>query len=216
MSVDLNKVTTIKNSKHEGKKKYKQAKTNADLMIELNNAWNDKSSAVGDLNIFTACSWIESNDLWIKDKKRQVRITNSYPRRKLVTVQLGAAHFGSEAAFSHPAVVLYEEKDWAMIAPITSKKYNKGLEILIDIPKGSCSGLTEDSTIQVDHIRAISKNRITGTLPGKLPNDFMDQINLVITKKYAPALYKDYFKLQDENEELRKRIKDLESKKNLL
>lgn len=199
MDVDLNKVGFLKANKKENKK---QTSTNTDIVAELKKALMLKEVTLSKRAIYDCCSWIESNNLWVKDKSGDLINTHSYKRRKLVTVDLGAAFLGSEAAFSHPAVVLYEERDWVLIAPITSKKFGKGLDILVDIPKGSCDGLTENSTIQCDHIRAISKRRVTGTLPGTLPTEYMDKINQVVLKKFVPHINRSYNQLILENKKL--------------
>lgn len=196
MAIDLNK---IKSLKEDSRERWKRTKNVPDLVINLNEAIKKKEDVLLDLRVFDSCSWIEWNELWISDKNNSSRNTNSYPRRKLVKVQLGYTHVGSEASYSHPAVILYEEKDWVLIAPITSKKFGKGLDLLIDIPLGTCTGLDKDSTIQLDHIRAISKKRIIGTLSGSLPVQFMDKINLILMEKYAPHLYRDYQELVKKN-----------------
>lgn len=206
MVVDLTKVRSIKEDKTLNKT---QTSTSQDILSELKKAITNKERVLINKAIYESCSWIESNDMWINDKQGNLNNTNDYNRRKLVTVDLGAAHLGSEAAFLHPAVVLYEERDWVLIAPITSKKFGKGLDILVDIPKGSCSGLTENSTVQVDHIRAISKRRITGTLPGTMPNPFMDKINKVILEKYIPHVSRNYKKIINDNNRLKTENKQL-------
>lgn len=206
MAIDFEKIKYLKNDEIE---KGKKANTLTDLVSYINETAIDTKSYVVNLSVFKACTWVEWNDFWLKDKKYGERVINSYPRRKLVNVELGYGQIGSEAAFNHPAVVLYEEHDWILIAPITSKKYGKGLELLIDIPSGSCQGLTEPSTVQLDHIRAISKKRITGTRSGSLPISYMDKINESLLKRYAPNLYKEYVTLKEENNNLKEENNNL-------
>ncbi|MDB5053935.1 MAG: hypothetical protein JWM44_1985 [Bacilli bacterium] len=179
------------------------------LISELQNAVQDKELALIAASVLLSSNWIEGNDLWIQDKNGTLIKTDPYPRKKLVTVQLGSAHFASEAAFSHPAVILYEELDWVLIAPITSKKFGKGLTLLVDIPKGACAGLVEPSTVQIDHIRAISKRRIIGTLTGTIPDPYMDKINDAILEKYTPVLFRKQKRILEENKKLKTEVEKL-------
>lgn len=213
MSIDLTKVQELKNNENENRK---IAKNLSDLVKDINKSIKDTETFVINLSVYNACSWIEWNELWLDDKYRSPKNTNSYKRRKLINVELGYSQIGSEAAFNHPAVVLYEEKDWVLIAPITSKKYGKGLDLLIDVPSGSCAGLTDPSTIQLDHIRAISKKRITGTRTGSLPTQYMDKINEALLKKIIPHIHKEYVNLKEKNDSLSKDIRKMQLEINIL
>lgn len=206
MSVDINQINDIRSN---FLLKETISNDHVDTKNILNTSLENTRNYTLSLKVPSACNWIEWNEFWLSDKLNRSRITNSYPRRKLINVNLGNGQIGSEASFVHPAVVLYEESDWLLIAPITSKKYGKKLDLLIDIPPGSCKGLNTPSTIQLDHIRAVSKKRITGTRPGTLPLEYMDMINETLTKKYCPPLYQSYLKLSNENKNLKETNENL-------
>lgn len=184
------------------------ARDNIPLTDQIEKADRDLASLVLDLSVSDACTWLESTDLWCRDKRGSDDVKNEYRRGKLITVRLGQG-VGHEAEKDHPAVVLVGGMDSVVIAPITSKKYGKGLPLLIDVPQGSCAGLNKNSTIQLDQIRAISKKRITESLRGVLPANYMDKVSMALLVHYAPYLYKEYQRLQQEKQDLEKELRTL-------
>ena len=203
MPIKADGIKIIKQYKNNKSINLKKVKTEVNLVQYIEEYTNERKEIILNQNIFTACSWLIWSDLLIKDKTTNSKASNSYKRRKLIKVELGTDNIGSEASFEHPAVVLYEEWDWLLIAPITSKKFGKELDLLVDIPKGACSGLPENSTVQLDHIRAISKKRVSETLKGSLPTYYMDRINEVMLKYYIPPLYEELTNLKQSNKSLR-------------
>ena len=178
----------------------------------------EEENIVSDFTAFDMSSWIAWTNLWIKDKLGSPIKKDVYDRRKLVTVNLGTCNIDSEASYEHPAIILYNDFKSVLIAPMTSKKYGKGLSCLIDVPKEDCPGLTENSTIQLDNIRCISKKRITGTLRGLLPVEYMDKVDDALLKLYIPRLnikmnnlIIECDKLRKENEQLKRNL-DLDTK----
>lgn len=186
-----------------------------DLLGFVETTSNEKTEIISNFNIFDMCNWVVWKNMWIKDKNGSPKVKDIYHRRKLVLVELGASNIDSEASYNHPAVIIYNNVDWVVIAPITSKRYGKGIDFLIDIPQGACS-LKENSSVQVDHIRCISKKRITGTLSGSLPVGYMNKVNMVILQKYIYPVYQDYVTTKDLNKLLDEDNKSLKEEISVL
>lgn len=78
-----------------------------------------------------------------------------YSPGQVVVAQLGPFMYQPETDQEHPCVVLFEDQNWALVAPITSKKTPDGVTLLpirLDV----------DSAIMLRQIRSISKTRIIG------------------------------------------------------
>jgi mRNA interferase MazF len=84
----------------------------------------------------------------------------------VVDLDLGTSQ-GGEAGFRHPAVVvtaqriLDAEPAVLQVVPLTST--DRGFATEIEVPADETNGLTNDSSAQCQHIRAISSARILET-----------------------------------------------------
>ena len=90
---------------------------------------------------------------------------------------------GSEQGRIRPVVVIQNDisniySPITIIAPITSKKYEKEYPTNVFLCKKD-SGFKTDSTILLNQIRAIDKKRIIKKL-GSLDEDLMNKVNLAI------------------------------------
>lgn len=120
----------------------------------------DAELVVGDLEqllksstVAEAVSLLLACDRWMS--RRNDAATPQYQLGQVVTVSLGPGCYKPETDGDHPAVILYDEPNWALIAPVTSKKKPDG-ETLLPIYLG------QPDTIMLKQIRSISKSRIIG------------------------------------------------------
>lgn len=95
---------------------------------------------------------------------------------------------GSEQGKIRPAVVIQNDggnkySPTTIVAPITSKVYEKEYPTNVEIPIGHL-GLTEASTILLNQIRTIDKRRIIKKI-GELEEIFLEKLNLAIKSSLA-------------------------------
>ncbi|HEU4963054.1 MAG TPA: type II toxin-antitoxin system PemK/MazF family toxin [Bacilli bacterium] len=170
------------------------------------------------------------NEFWLERANTPENHTR-YKRGRVVYVDLGAFNIGSETSYRHPCLLLYEGRNWALIAPMTSKKYGDPIPLHYDL--SSDYPFDSPTTLQLDAIKVIDKRRILGyfltrTLheqvnaqtrenvewddlePIVLSRQDLDTIDELLAAYYAPGLYKQVlhqrFQLQQaEKEKLRLR-----------
>lgn len=90
---------------------------------------------------------------------------------------------GSEQGGIRPAIIIQNDfgnkySPTTIIAPVTSRKYNKEFSTNVKISKID-SKLNEDSTILLNQITTIDKSRITRKI-SLLDNNIMDKVDMAI------------------------------------
>ncbi|MGR5999176.1 type II toxin-antitoxin system PemK/MazF family toxin [Bacillus cereus] len=146
--------------------------------------------------------WMKGLEGYIQDKKRSKSYAN-YERGNIVSVEL-FGHYGSELTFEHPAVILYDNKNLALIAPVSTPKYGDDEELHIDVDESH--GFRHECAILVDSIRVIDKRRILDTFTkdnskSNVGKDKLDEIDNVLLKTYLPKLDKEHSELKNKIEQ---------------
>lgn len=95
--------------------------------------------------------WTNYADRFCDSRSSSTPNTIGYKRGSIVFVDLGAGNFGHEPSYTHPAVVLQQNKYSIMIVPCSSKKYGKGIPFIIDAT--TADGFSINTGIQMDSIR---------------------------------------------------------------
>lgn len=121
--------------------------------------------------------WTNYADRFCDSRNSGTPNTTGYKRGSIVFVDLGAGNFGHEPSYTHPAVVLQQNKYSIMIAPCSSKKYGKGIPSIIDAT--TSDGFSINTGIQTDSIRWISKDRVIST-HGTVSNFILDSIDSIL------------------------------------
>jgi len=103
-------------------------------------------------------------------------------RGDIVLVNLSPT-IGSEQGKTRPALIIQnnlgnEYSPTTIVAPLTSKEFSKEFPTNISLPKRT-SGLTKDSTILLNQIRTIDKQRIVKKLT-TLNYEIMEKVDLAI------------------------------------
>jgi mRNA-degrading endonuclease toxin of MazEF toxin-antitoxin module len=169
------------------------------------------------------------NEFWL-DRTTYPENHVRYRRGRIVYADLGAFNIGSETSYRHPCLILYEGRNWALIAPMTSKKYGDPVQLHYDLPL--TYPFDSPTTLQLDAIKVIDKRRILGYFfpkhliePITDPADFdrlepivldkkdLDAVDELLGSHYAPSLYKQLLmsrirqqQLEVENESLRQEL----------
>lgn len=170
------------------------------------------------------------NEFWLERSHSPENHTR-YRRGRIVYADLGAFNIGSETSYRHPCLILYEGRNWALIAPMTSKKYGDPIALHYDLP--TSYRFDTPTTLQLDAIKVIDKRRILGYFLSKFQPDpalddedlcdpitlekkDLDAIDELIARHYAPGLYKQLVRsrfrqeqLEVENELLRREVNQL-------
>lgn len=121
--------------------------------------------------------WTNYVDHFCVSKNTDTPNTIGYKRGTIVFVDLGAGNFGHEPSYTHPAVVLQQNKFSILIAPCSSKKYGKGIPCIIDA--SIADGFSVNTGVQTDSIRWISKERVISK-HGSVSNSILDRIDSVL------------------------------------
>ncbi|MCC0567521.1 type II toxin-antitoxin system PemK/MazF family toxin [Brevibacillus borstelensis] len=147
-----------------------------------------------------------------------------YRLRDIVFVNLGASNYGYEASYKHPCIIFGHMFNEVLVIPCSKGRYNKTSDFII---KGeTADGFMHPSGIQLDKIRVISKNRIQGTVLGRVAIPKFNEItNKLIELYFEPVksridnlekrvtdLTRDNQSLTTSNEALTKTNEELSSK----
>lgn len=159
-----------------------------------------------DLSIYDMAQWINNIDRWIKNKTMEN--TKTYGRGCIVFLDLGAQNFRYEPSYTHPGVIIAENKNMVLIVPCSSKKYGKNLPGIIDATP--LDGFGSNTGVQVDCLRWVHKNRIIsavgrakGTILNKIDQHILDLI---------PTYKKEISNLNAEISALKEQVKINDSK----
>ncbi|MBL0388860.1 type II toxin-antitoxin system PemK/MazF family toxin [Tumebacillus sp. ITR2] len=152
--------------------------------------------------------WLERNQL----PENHTR----YKRGRLIYADLGAYNIGSETSYRHPCLLIHEGRNWALIAPMTSKKYGDPIPLHYDLP--THYPLDAPSTLQLDAIKVIDKRRILGYFytrnwheqenldglsePITLDKKDLDAVDELIARHFAPGLHRHALYLQARKDQL--------------
>ena len=169
------------------------------------------------------------NEFWL-DRAFSAENHTRYKRGRVVYADLGAFNIGSETSYRHPCLILYEGRNWALVAPMTSKKYGDPVVLHYDLSLHY--PFDTPTTLQLDAIKVIDKRRILGYFVSKSQHECMpygvelsdfdpividkkdlDMIDELLARHFTPSLYKSLIRsryrqeqLEIENELLRQEI----------
>ncbi|MGB8957071.1 MAG: type II toxin-antitoxin system PemK/MazF family toxin [Tumebacillaceae bacterium] len=159
------------------------------------------------------------NEFWLERSQFPENHTR-YKRGRLIYADLGAFNIGSETSYRHPCLILYEGRNWALVAPMTSKKYGDPVALHYDLPP--TYRLDTPSTLQLDAIKVIDKRRILGYFYTKdqyeamrdlndpappaeatiIDKKDLDAIDELLARHYAPSLHKQLMHARYRQEQL--------------
>jgi mRNA-degrading endonuclease toxin of MazEF toxin-antitoxin module len=200
-------------------------RTHPDSSARLEGLFPEMMKAIGKLILFLSESPLRRSIplvLWSEFWLERVQVAENhtrYKRGRIVYADLGAFNIGSETSYRHPCLILYEGRNWAFIAPMTSKKYGDPITLHYDLPLHY--PFDTPSTLQLDAVKVIDKRRILGYFFSKSQHDGsltpeeldklepivldkkdLDAIDELLARHFTPGLYRDLLKLRSEAEAL--------------
>ncbi len=137
--------------------------------------------------------WLSGLENYVKDKERprdNKLYYKNYKKGSIIFVDF-FGNFGNEYTYNHPAIVLKENRGLLVVAPMTSNPsiYNDTQEYHIKLPANEevLGDRKVDSTILLEQIRTISKNRvlIKKSLGRVTKNEKLKEIDNAIIKYLA-------------------------------
>lgn len=134
------------------------------------------NDALRDFSTYEMAHWTNYVDRWLSSRSSRPN-TIGYKRGTILFVDLGAGNFGHEPSFTHPCIVLDQNKDSILIVPCSSKKYGKGFPEIIDATADD--GFSTNTGIQTNSIRWISKNRVISVI-GNTNSEVLDKIDALM------------------------------------
>ncbi|MED1205879.1 type II toxin-antitoxin system PemK/MazF family toxin [Heyndrickxia acidicola] len=159
--------------------------------------------------------WILGFEAYVKDKNGSLspkfKDSHIFSRGQIVLVDF-FGHFGTELTFEHPAIVLADTFDGVIIAPISSKCFNDGVDTHVSLSKNirDLGEVKNNCGIKLEQSRFISKRRILRKFKRVSNTDKLNEIDEVLMKIMAPYSYNLLIKHQDHL------LKELASKNELL
>lgn len=170
-----------------------------------NSIWNIIDT-LKDLSVYDMAQWINNIDRWIQNKSFEN--TKTYGRGCIVFLDLGAQNFRYEPSYTHPGIVIVENKNMVLIVPCSSKKYGKNLPGIIDAT--AADGFSSNTGVQIDCLRWVHKNRIISEV-GRAKTSILDKIDEHILHQ-TPSYKKEIAKLKSEIANLKKQLNDTNDK----
>ena len=161
--------------------------------------------------------WTNNTDRWLSN--RATANTTGYARGTIIFADLGATNFKYEPSFTHPCVVLDQNRNFILVVPCSSKKYGKGYPEIVDATPAD--GFSCNTGIQTNGLRWISKNRVistTGTTSTRILNCVdalilnsvpLHKMQLIEKDKEIETITNEKDALKTEKEDLEATIKNL-------
>ena len=151
--------------------------------------------------------WTNNTDRWLSN--RTVINTTGYARGTIIFADLGATNFKYEPSFTHPCVVLDQNRNFILVVPCSSKKYGKGYPEIVDATPAD--GFSCNTGIQTDGLRWISKNRVISTI-GTTSTRILNCVDTLILKS-VPLHKKQLIEKDKEIETMKNERAALETQK---
>lgn len=175
------------------------AHTDNEIKNQLRFTLSDTRRKVENEIISEAIEYTLWNDLWNdigifganKDNMVKNVAHDRQPRGQKVFVNLGY-NVGKEASMPHPAIIIKNFKDLAIVVTTTSDdgaELGELEDMIIHCPQDG-KVFPSDDIIEIHQIRCIGKNRIIRDLNENvkdyiLPNPQVDQLNAIINKRLS-------------------------------
>ena len=135
-------------------------KNDANLYPLFAHSLVNTNDIIKEFTTYEMAHWTNNTDRWLFNR-RNVN-TAGYARGTIIYADLGATNFKYEPSFTHPCLVLDQNRNFIMVAPCSSKKYGKGYPEIVDATP--LDGFSCNTGIQTNGIRWISKNRVISTI----------------------------------------------------
>lgn len=147
------------------------ASTNADFDKQIQFTLNDSKKMLGTKKICEVTPFIFWNDFWNqfgiyspgRDSMKDAASSNRYSRGRKVFVDFGCSNVGKETSLPHPAFIIYNFAETAIVVPTTSDDgsvFSREMEPALIRCKKDGKIFPADTLINLHQIRVISKNRI--------------------------------------------------------
>ncbi|MBC1500874.1 type II toxin-antitoxin system PemK/MazF family toxin [Listeria weihenstephanensis] len=138
--------------------------------------------------------WLLGFERYVKDKETAVkRKYRNYSKGSIVYVDF-FGNYGSEMTYDHPAIVLKEQGGLLIVAPLTSnsRKFRDNNKYHIKLSRNTTNlgNQSKDSTILLEQIRCISKNRVLRKFGGRVSNnEILERIDTVVMEYIGGFTY---------------------------
>jgi mRNA-degrading endonuclease toxin of MazEF toxin-antitoxin module len=136
--------------------------------------------------------WLLGFEHYVDDKKKAKINFKNYTKGTIILVDF-FGNFGNEFTYDHPAIVLREDSGLLLIAPLTSNptKYKDDVSHHIKLPKDirSMGNSKKNSTILLEQMRTISKNRVLDKYGRVSNNEKLKEIDLMVMEYIGQQTY---------------------------
>jgi mRNA-degrading endonuclease toxin of MazEF toxin-antitoxin module len=138
--------------------------------------------------------WFLGFDSYVKDKNGTLspkfRDTHGFRRGEIVLVDF-FGHYGTELTYEHPAIVLADTYDGVIVAPISSRCYNDGIDTHVSLERNvrDLGNVKNNCGIKLEQSRFISKRRIIEKFKRVTNTDKLNEIDDVLMKLLTPVSY---------------------------
>lgn len=204
----------------------KRVSMDPQLIVDLIEVSRNLDDRIRNWNLEDGVNWMLGFNSYVKDKTGtlHVKYSNShiFKRGEIVLVDF-FGHFGTELTYEHPAIVLADNFDGLVIAPISSPCYKDSNNRHVDLQKNipDLGDLPNNCGIKLEQIRFISKKRVLNKFNRVSNTNKLNEIDEVLMKTLTPYSYQQLImnqrnlqsELDNKNMELIEKEKEIENLK---
>ena len=163
------------------------------LVVELLNRYKKLDDSYRHWSLEDGIRWMMGFANYVNEKNSHFKCRyekHKFNKGDIILVDL-FGHFGSELTYDHPAIVLNDEFNGCIIAPISSTAFNDSVKTHVDLPKqiSDMGNLKNNCAIKLEQIRYVSKKRILKKFNRVSNNDKLKEIDDLLMQHLAGFTY---------------------------
>lgn len=171
----------------------KRASSEPSLIIELLDRYKKLDSSYRNWALEDAIRWMMGFANYVNEKNANFKCKyekHKFNKGDIILVDL-FGHFGSELTYDHPAIVISDEFNGCIIAPISSTAFKDRVHTHVDLPKqvSDQGDLKNNCAIKLEQIRYVSKKRILQKFNRVSNNAKLKEIDDILMQHLAGFTY---------------------------
>lgn len=187
------------------------------LIIELLDRYNKLDTSYRQWTLEDGIRWMMGFANYVNEKNSNFKCKyakHKFQKGDIILVDL-FGHFGSELTYDHPAIVISDEFNGCIVAPISSTTFEDRVATHIDLPKNQpdLGKLKNNCAIKLEQLRYISKKRILQKFNRVSNNEKLKEIDETLMQHLAGFTYT---KLMANEQQLRSTLETTLAEKEIL
>lgn len=163
------------------------------LIVELLNRYKKLDDSYRHWSLEDGIRWMMGFANYVNEKNTHFKCKyekHKFNKGDIILVDL-FGHFGSELTYDHPAIVISDEFNGCIVAPISSTAFKDHVLTHVDLPKqvSNLGDLKNNCAIKLEQIRYVSKKRILQKFNRVSNNDKLKEIDDILMQHLAGFTY---------------------------